>query len=416
MNLAHLASIPVLGFLTTNAFAQDVLVHGYAVDASLHFLDPAALAPGGAIAPPAPAGLPDLLSLGYGGQGIFYGLMGVSSTRSVVRIDTEAVAISVVGDTNISWYVVGSAFDLTTGSMYVIGSPLPPKPVLNLYRVDLTNGNLTLVTPTTASIDPRTFTIDVHGHGYGFSGYGSNPGLPFHPRLWAIDLTTGQATVVASFDSVLIPDGTQFHSSAVRADGTAWLATEHGLWQLDPTTSTGVQLSSAGYDEIAFAPATDVGVGYASECYGSHASCPCSSYNFNPVGNGCANSISNIDAVGGNLRAFGAASLSNDTLSLVAANLPNSSGVAFQGSTLIAPTPYGAGLLCAGGAIIRLGGGLITNNVLSYPSGNQLPVSVQGHVTTPGTFYYQTLYRDSANPCNGRAFNLTNSISVTWVP
>jgi hypothetical protein len=415
MNLAHLASIPILGSLATNAFAQDVLVHGYEVDASLHFLDPAALAPEGAIAPSTPAGLPYLLSLGYASQGVFYGLMGVSSTRSVVRIDTEAVVMSVVGDTNISWYVVGSAFDLTTGSMYVIGSPLPPNPVLDLYRVDLTNGNLTFITSTTAGIDSRTFTIDVHGHGYGFSGYGSIPGLPFHPRLWAIDLTTGQATIVASWDSVSIPSGTQFQSSAVRADGTAWLATEHGLWQLDPTTSTGVQMSPAA-NLIAFAPASEVGVGYASECYGSHGSCPCSSYNFSPGGNGCPNSISNIDAVGGNLRAFGAASLSNDMLSLVAANLPNSSGVAFQGSALIAPTPYGAGLRCAGGAIIRLGGGLITNNVLSYPSGNQLPVSVQGHISAPGTFYYQTLYRDSANPCNGSAFNLTNSVSVTWAP
>jgi len=415
MNLARLASIPVLGFLATNAFGQDVLVQS--ANDVVQFLDPAALALEGAIAPTAPAGLPFVLSLGYAGQGVFYGLMGVSSTRSVARIDTEAVAIFVVGDTNISWYVVGSAFDLTTGSMYVIGSPLPPIPVLNLYRVDLTNGHLTFITSTTALIDARTFTIDAHGHAYGFSGYASIPGLPIHPRLWAIDLMTGQGTIVASFDSVLIPSGAQFESSAVRADGKAWLQTDHGLWQLDPTTSTGVQMSSGiGAAVIAFAPASDVGVGYASECYGSHASCPCSSYNFYPVGNGCPNSISNIDAVGGNLRAFGAASLSTDTLSFVAANLPNSSGVAFQGSVLISPTPYGAGLLCAGGAIIRLGGGLITNNVLSYPSGNQLPVSVQGHISAPGTFYYQTLYQDNANPCNGRAFNLTNSVIVTWAP
>ena len=103
-------------------------------------------------------------------------------------------------------------------------------------------------------------------------------------------------------------------------------------------------------------------------------------------------------------------------LTFVAANLPNSSGVVFQGSTASAPTPYGAGLRCAGGAIIRLGSGLISNHVLVYPSGNQLPVSVRGQISAPGTFQYQTLYRDSGNPCNGSAFNLTNSVSVMWVP
>jgi hypothetical protein len=51
-----------------------------------------------------------------------------------------------------------------------------------------------------------------------------------------------------------------------------------------------------------------------------------------------------------------------------------------------------------------------------YPGAGNQPVSVKGAVTAPGTRSYQTWYRNAAAFCTPSTFNLTNGLSVTWLP
>lgn len=131
------------------------------------------------------------------------------------------------------------------------------------------------------------------------------------------------------------------------------------------------------------------------------------------VGNGCGNSV---EPAGANLRAFGAASLANDTLELVAFGMPDSTGLFFQGATLTGGTPFGDGKRCVIGSIRRMGAALIQNGRLAYPTGAAAPTSVQGQIGAPGTFHYQAFFRDNASYCGSGTINLTNSVSVTWTP
>src|SRR5690606_27479256 len=80
---------------------------------------------------------------------------------------------------------------------------------------------------------------------------------------------------------------------------------------------------------------------------GSGTACPCG--NSGAAGRGCANSV---DASGARLAASGAASLTNDTLVLSGSGMPNSSALYFQGTTQIS-APFGDGLRCAGGTVVR---------------------------------------------------------------
>ncbi len=156
----------------------------------------------------------------------------------------------------------------------------------------------------------------------------------------------------------------------------------------------------------------ETGVSY---CFGdgTGAACPCA--NVSPVGAdvGCLNSM----AVGGKIRAYGLASLGNDTLQLVGSQMPNSSALYFQGTSQQSAglgVAFGDGLRCAGGSVIRLATKFNTAGGSQYPVGADLDVSVRGLVTTPGSRAYQCWYRNAATFCTTSTFNLTNGIWVTW--
>ncbi len=150
-------------------------------------------------------------------------------------------------------------------------------------------------------------------------------------------------------------------------------------------------------------------------CYGdgSGAACPCA--NFSPVGEdvGCLNSL----GLGGRLLATGVASLSNDLVVLAGSNMPSSSALYFQGTTMLnggLGTPFGDGLRCPSGTIVRIGTKSNTAGASSYPVGGDMPVSVRGLVTAPGSRSYQCWYRNAASFCTASTFNLTNLLEITW--
>jgi hypothetical protein len=52
----------------------------------------------------------------------------------------------------------------------------------------------------------------------------------------------------------------------------------------------------------------------------------------------------------------------------------------------------------------------------SYPTGLDLPISTKGMVgAAGGVRYYQTWYRNVPGPC-GTLSNLSNGVSVIWIP
>ena len=149
---------------------------------------------------------------------------------------------------------------------------------------------------------------------------------------------------------------------------------------------------------------------YATYCDGPTLACPCG--NAGLSGRGCANSA-NFD--GARLQVQGAARLSNDTLVLGATGMPNSSALYFQG-TLQSASAFGDGVRCAAGSIIRIAAKTNLAGASSYPGAGEQPVSVRGAVPAGAVRHYQVWYRNAAAFCTPSTFNLTNGVSVSWVP
>ncbi|MDZ4773031.1 MAG: hypothetical protein SGI72_07835 [Planctomycetota bacterium] len=145
------------------------------------------------------------------------------------------------------------------------------------------------------------------------------------------------------------------------------------------------------------------------------ANCPCS--NPGGVGRGCASSFSNA---GGVIYGTGAASLSNDSVTLRVEGVSPSfttllQGTAQQGSG--AGIAFGDGLLCAGGTLTRLVLRIANGGQLDYPLPGDVSLSVLGQVPTATTRVYQAWYRDSSlGYCMPDTFNLTNGLEVSWTP
>jgi hypothetical protein len=147
---------------------------------------------------------------------------------------------------------------------------------------------------------------------------------------------------------------------------------------------------------------------------GTGAACPCG--NMGSSDSGCANSIV---AAGGRLLGAGQASVALDGFFLTGTGMPNSAALYFQGTTQVAGglgAPFGDGLRCAGGTVIRLVTRINTANGSSYPDVLDPPISIRGAIPAGGgTRTYQVWYRNQSGPC-GSGHNLTNGVLVAWRP
>jgi hypothetical protein len=142
---------------------------------------------------------------------------------------------------------------------------------------------------------------------------------------------------------------------------------------------------------------------------GTGTACPCA--NSGSTGNGCANSV---DANGGNLAGTGSASVTLDTFALQGSHMVSSSCLYFQGTTQVS-SAFGDGLRCAGGTTVRLTQTANVNGASTSP-GAGLPLSVAGGVLAGDVRNYQVWYRNAGTFCTASTFNLTNGLSVTWLP
>ena len=152
-------------------------------------------------------------------------------------------------------------------------------------------------------------------------------------------------------------------------------------------------------------------------CFGDPFSgphCPCG--NWGSMGEGCANSTGQ----GATLAAEGSTNVSFDNLVLEASGLPVGPGIFVQANNAVflgppgiqAGLPFGDGMRCVGGGLIRL--------EIRYSSGGvshtTVSMATKGKVSAGDTKRYQYYYRDvNGSPC-GTGFNLTSGYEIAWTP
>lgn len=144
------------------------------------------------------------------------------------------------------------------------------------------------------------------------------------------------------------------------------------------------------------------------------ADCPC--LNNGGPGEGCDNGL----GFGGLLTAAGIPSIANDTLTLTASQIPNTSpgffffgnstagGGALQGGD--SGVPFDNGLRCLTNAVpirkVNFGG--------TIPQGNMPQLSQFVGAAAGDTTYFQYWYRNPGGPCQNGSANTTNGVEVTW--
>jgi hypothetical protein len=156
----------------------------------------------------------------------------------------------------------------------------------------------------------------------------------------------------------------------------------------------------------------------SSYCSGDSTGTACPCGNNGITGHGCGSSV---NAAGAVLTASGNGSLSADSLVLTASGLPaTASSLFFQGTGIIgggAGAVFGDGLRCTNGSVIRLAVKTAAGGGVSFPTGGDPHVSIEGAVPAAGgDRYYQCWYRNSGAFCTSSTFNLTNGIHVRWLP
>lgn len=148
---------------------------------------------------------------------------------------------------------------------------------------------------------------------------------------------------------------------------------------------------------------------------GTGAACPCGNSSQTAEQGGCSNSY----GVAGTLGVAGVASLASDFLELFFAGTPAGPVLYFQGTSRVNAglgTPFGDGLRCVGGTIIRLGVKTNANGWSQIPAPGDPSLSALGAVQGPGIRDYQAWYRDSAPFCGPATFNLSNALEIRWAP
>jgi len=318
-----------------------------------------------------------------------------ASSDRTFRIDPGSGAGAVVGNTGFNWNFRSVEVHPTTGTFYASRDN-------ELYTIDPVSGAATSVGPISgATLDQATaLAIDAFGNAY-MTDIGNR-------GLFALDLATGNLTHLG--DLVTPP---AFQDLAFDSTGTLWGVgfVTGNLYTIDIAAVTAtLQHTTGAFAGIAFERG-ETGTSFCSGD-GSGATCPCG--NPGAAGHGCANGSFPAGAL---LAASGSASVANDTVVFHAeSSVPGQPGLFFQGDNAImggAGIPFGDGLRCVGGNVIRLeivtadGGGQATSTV---------PVAATGHVAPGDVKRYQWWYRDPAgSPC-GAGFNLSNGLEIIWAP
>ncbi len=149
-------------------------------------------------------------------------------------------------------------------------------------------------------------------------------------------------------------------------------------------------------------------------CFGDRTGTPCPCTNPGGPGHGCANAAS---PDGARIVALGLPSVSLDALSFcVSDSFPGQPGLFFQGDLATnggLGLPFGDGLRCAGGNVVRLE--LATADANGHAS-SSVPIALTAGVSAGDLKQYQWWYRDPLPSMCGAGFNLSNGLQVLWTP
>lgn len=251
----------------------------------------------------------------------------------------------------------------------------------------------------------------------------------------AID-TDGEQFVVAYAESFQMSTDEDIYAASLwYVDGRLGLSEGHALLDFSPLTTPDPEIAAQGsagtsgprvcavWTRIDNANTDDAAGAFydtagavtpLSFCAGDGSDGPCPCSNPGAPGNGCANSV---NASGANLSASGTARVSSDSLVLHGSGMPNSTALYFQALAASAPVPFGDGLRCAGGGVIRLRIHQNAGGASQFPGSGDPPISVAGNLPDAGAIrYYQVWYRNNAAYCTSDTFNLTNGVEVIWLP
>jgi hypothetical protein len=167
-----------------------------------------------------------------------------------------------------------------------------------------------------------------------------------------------------------------------------------------------------------FGPPPAGEVAMAALCLGTFEECPCANH-----GAGIAGCDHALGLGGARLEGVGNASVAGDSVTLQVTGLNPAASPAvllFQGTTASAAAPFGDGLLCTGGAILRLKSKLASSGSASFGFGQvgDPPVSAAGQVPPAGgTRVYQVWYRNNhPSFCTAARFDLSNGVEIEWAP
>jgi len=181
---------------------------------------------------------------------------------------------------------------------------------------------------------------------------------------------------------------------------------------LDGRTIVGQGINPSGCEQAFLVRFVETGTPFCFDD-GSGAACPCANASAVGANAGCLNSL----GTGGKLRASGVASIGFDSLVLEGSQMPNSSVIFLQCTAQQSGgqgAPFGDGLRCLDGTLIRLSTKLNAAGASQFPAAGDPLVSVRGLITTAATREYQCWYRNAASFCTPSTFNMTNGVSIVW--
>lgn len=151
-------------------------------------------------------------------------------------------------------------------------------------------------------------------------------------------------------------------------------------------------------------------------CFGDGSLAPCPCGNQGVRHHGCRNSVEPLGAV---LGASG--SPANDSLVLTASReTPNALTILLQGSEeLLGVNPFGDGLRCVGGTLVRLDTRNAVAGTVIVPGPGESSIMTRSAARgdplgTGSVRRYQTYYRDVNAFCANGTFNVSNGVRVVW--
>lgn len=210
-----------------------------------------------------------------------------------------------------------------------------------------------------------------------------------------------------------------YHNVALRSDGVlvAWGDNFYGEGNVPilPPGQTFAEIAAGAWHTLARIESIHEPICFGDGPTNGGPDCPCSNNVAVGVARGCTNSTGN----GGKLVATGNASLSADTVTLTGSDMAPASFSLFLQSPSTAGGGYGQvqffdGLRCVGPSFVRLTTKMSVAGAaaIGAPSTS---LSILGGIASPGTQYYQVVYRNNAGLCNFLA-NSTNGVAVVWGP